>query len=118
MKMMRDFLIRIFLCLFLFFGPEISFAYEMRSVKGNDTSNQSTVVETPEIRKKLKTPVTVDFMDVGLDYVIDFLSEATDVNIIPGSGVKLSEKKVTMKVKDMPHTLQLHPIRQHSLLAH
>ncbi|MDP2910877.1 MAG: hypothetical protein Q8N76_00850 [Candidatus Omnitrophota bacterium] len=102
MKMTRDFLMRIFLCLIFFFSPEISFAYEMRSVKGDDTSSQSAVVAIPEIRKKLKTPVTVDFMDVGLDYVIDFLSEATDVNIIPGSGIKLSEKKVTMKVKDMP----------------
>jgi general secretion pathway protein D len=75
----------------------------MKSVKGDDTiGNNSAVVEIPEIRKKLKTPITVDFMDVGLDYVIDFLSEATDVNIIPGSGVKLSEKKVTIKVKDMP----------------
>ena len=63
---------------------------------------KSGIVEIPEIRKNLKTPITVDFMDVGLDYVIDFLSEATNVNIIPGSGVKLSEKKVTIKVKDMP----------------
>ena len=100
--MTRYFLICIFLCLFLFFSPKVSSAYEMRSVKGDDVSSQSTVVATPEIRKKLKTPVTVDFMDVGLDYVIDFLSDATDVNIIPGNGVKLSEKKVTMKVKDMP----------------
>lgn len=102
MKTARDSLIRIFLCLIFFFSHEVSFAYEMKSVKGDNTSSQSAVVEIPEIRKKLKTPVTVDFMDVGLDYVIDFLSEATDVNIIPGSGVKLSEKKVTMKVKDMP----------------
>ena len=117
MKIMKDFLIRIFLCLFLFFIPEISFAYEMKSVKGDDTLSQSAVVATPEIRKKLKTPVTVDFMDVGLDYVIDFLSEATDVNIIPGSGVKLSEKKVTMKVKDMPlESLLKYIFRNHGLV--
>ena len=114
---MRDFLIRIFLCLIFFFSPEASFAYEMKSVKGDDTSNQSAVVEIPEIRKKLKTPVTVDFMDVGLDYVIDFLSEATDVNIIPGSGIKLSEKKVTMKVKDMPlESLLKYIFRNNSLI--
>jgi len=95
--------IRILLSVILFLIPEASFAYEMKSVKGDATvsSDKSIVIEIPEIRKKLKTPITVDFMDVGLDYVIDFLSEATEVNIIPGSGVKLSEKKVSIKVKDM-----------------
>nr|MBU1328427.1 hypothetical protein [Candidatus Omnitrophota bacterium] len=98
-----NFLIRIFLCIILFLSPEVSFAYEMKSAKGNDTSEaRSGIIEITEIRKNLKTPISVDFMDVGLDYVIDFLSEATNVNIIPGSGVKLSEKKVTIKVKDMP----------------
>ncbi len=101
--MTMSFLIRILLCIVLFLSPEVSFAYEMKSVKGDATiGNSSVVTEIPEIRKKLKTPITVDFMDVGLDYVIDFLSEATDVNIILGSGVKLSEKKITIKVKDMP----------------
>jgi len=95
---------RIFLLTALLLNPNVSFAYEMKSVKGDDSvsSDKSVVVDVPEIRRKLKTPITVDFMDVGLDYVLDFLSEATDVNIIPGSGVKLSEKKVAIKVKDMP----------------
>jgi len=82
---------------------DYSFGYEVKSVKGDNVNiDKSSIVEVPEIRKKLKTSITVDFMDVGLDYVIDFLSEATDVNIIPSAGVKLSEKKVTMRVKDMP----------------
>src|SRR3989338_7556428 len=102
--MAMNFLIRIFLFIILFLSPEVSFAYEMKSVKGDDnvSSNKSAIIEVPEIRKKLKTPIPVDFMDVSLDYVIDFLSEATGVNIISGSGVKLSEKKVAIKVKDMP----------------
>lgn len=101
--MAMNFLMRAFLCIILFLSPEISFAYEMKSVKGDDTIGDKVgVVQIPEIRKKLKTPITVDFMDVGLDYVIDFLSDATDVNILPGNGVKLSEKKVSIKVKDMP----------------
>lgn len=99
-----------YLAVFLFFislfpNPAASYAYEMKSVNGNDdisSEKSSNIVEVPEIRKKLKTPITVDFMDVGLDYVIDFLSDATEVNILPGSGVKLSEKHVTIKVKDMP----------------
>ena len=96
MKTVR-FLMRIFLCAVLFLSPGSSSAYEMKSVKGDETvsSDKSIVVEVPEIRKKLKTPITVDFMGVGLDYVMDFLSEATDVNIVPGSGVKLSERRPT-----------------------
>jgi type II secretory pathway component GspD/PulD (secretin) len=99
-----NFLMRIFLCIILFLSPGVSFAYEMKSANGNDSvsSDKSAVVDVPEIRKKLKMPITVDFMDVGLDYVLDFLSEETGINIIPGSGVKLSEKKVAIKVKDMP----------------
>lgn len=95
---------KIILCAALLFSFSVfSYAYEMKSVKGDeDSGDKAGIVEIPEIRKNLKTPITVDFMDVGLDYVIDFLSEATNVNIIPGSGVKLSEKKVTIKVKDMP----------------
>jgi general secretion pathway protein D len=102
--MAMNLIIRAFLLIILLLSPEVSSAYEMKSVKGDDSvsSDRSIVVEIPEIRKKLKMPITVDFMDVSLDYVIDFLSEATDVNIIPGSGVKLSEKKVSIKVKDMP----------------
>jgi len=102
--MAMNLLMRIFLLTALLLNPNVSFAYEMKSVKGDDSvsSDKSVVVDVPEIRRKLKTPITVDFMDVGLDYVLDFLSEATDVNIIPGSGVKLSEKKVAIKVKDMP----------------
>jgi general secretion pathway protein D len=102
--MNMNFFIRLFLLITLLLSPEVSFAYEMKSVKGDDSfsSDRSIIAEVPEIRKKLKMPITVDFMDVSLDYVIDFLSEATDVNIIPGSGVKLSEKKVSIKVKDMP----------------
>jgi len=94
----------LFLPVFLFsFLSQASYAYEMKSVKGDEnTQTKSGIIEITEIRKNLKTPVTVDFMEVGLDYVIDFLSEAASVNIIPGNGVKLSEKKVTIKVKDMP----------------
>ncbi|MFA5388134.1 MAG: hypothetical protein WC312_00065 [Candidatus Omnitrophota bacterium] len=99
-----NFIARILLVMALFLSPEASFAYEMKSIQGDDTVGDKAgiVAEIPEIRKKLKMPITVDFMEVGLDYVMDFLSEATGVNIIPGSGVKLSEKKVTIKVKDMP----------------
>ncbi|MBU3911241.1 MAG: hypothetical protein KKD90_01505 [Candidatus Omnitrophica bacterium] len=78
-------------------------AYEARSFRGDETDNDIfSAVEVPEIRKKLETLVTVDFRDVSLDYVVDFLSDATGVNIILGNTVKPDEKKVTIRVKDMP----------------
>ncbi|MFA4990986.1 MAG: hypothetical protein WC569_00195 [Candidatus Omnitrophota bacterium] len=92
----------IYLCLFLI-SCEGLYAYESRPMdKGRDGGEGHAIVSVPEIRNKIRMPVTVDFRDVGLDYVIDFLSDATGVNIIPGNGIKLSEKKVSIKVKDMP----------------
>jgi len=60
------------------------------------------IVRVPEIRKRLKIPISVDFKDVGLDYVLGFLSEATGVNIVPSSGIDMEEKKISIKIKDMP----------------
>ena len=83
--------------------PFSTYAYEVKSVKEDiNVNNKVSIVDVPQIRKKLQIPITVDFRDVGLDYVLDFLTEATDINIIQGNGIKLSEKKVTIKVKDMP----------------
>jgi trichohyalin len=61
-----------------------------------------TIVKVPVIREKLKNPLTVDFRDVDLTYVLDFLADSTGVNIIAASGVSLEDKKVTIRIKDMP----------------
>jgi len=60
------------------------------------------VVRIPEIRKRLKIPISVDFKDVELDYVLVFLSDATGVNMVASSEIDMAEKKVTMRIKDMP----------------
>ncbi len=60
------------------------------------------IVKIPEIRKRLKIPISVDFKDVELDYVLSFLSDATGVNIVPSTGIDMAEKKVSIKIKDMP----------------
>ncbi|MFH1854624.1 MAG: hypothetical protein ABH815_04855 [Candidatus Omnitrophota bacterium] len=60
------------------------------------------IVKVPEVRQRLGIPISVDFKDVELDYVLSFLSDATGVNIVPSSEIEMSEKKVTMKIKDMP----------------
>ena len=90
---------------YLFIGliilPGIVSAYEVRSLKDSDDIEKNSIVDVPEIREKLETLITVDFRDVSLDYVLDFLSEATGVNIIAGPSVEPADKKVTIKVKDM-----------------
>jgi hypothetical protein len=64
--MAMNLLLRIFLLAALLLSPDASFAYEMKSVKGDDTVKDTMgIVQIPEIRKKLKTPITVDFMGVG-----------------------------------------------------
>ena len=86
---------------FFLFSAGTSYAYEVRSLNDSEDADKYSIVEVPQIREKLKTPITVDFRDVNLDYVLDFLSDATGVNIITGSTVKPEDKKVTIRVKDM-----------------
>ncbi len=87
--------------LYMFFCAVELCAYEVKFVKDRDEAPKNSIVEIPAIRKNLETLITVDFRDVSLDYVVDFLSEATGINIILGSNVKAEEKKVTIKVRDM-----------------
>ena len=60
------------------------------------------IVKVPAIREKLKSPVTIDFRDVDLSYVLNFLADSTGVNIVAASGISLEGKKVTIKMKDIP----------------
>lgn len=85
----------------IFFYRGDLFAYEVKSMEDGKDMTDTSIVEIPEIRNKLDTPISVDFRDVNLDYVLDFLSESTGVNIIMGSSAKAEERKVTIRVKDM-----------------
>ncbi|MDP2920826.1 MAG: hypothetical protein Q8O12_00455 [Candidatus Omnitrophota bacterium] len=75
---------------------------EDKTAKLENEKKIMPIVKIPEIRKRLKIPISVDFKDVGLDYVLSFLSDATGVNIVPSSGIDMAEKKVSLKIKDMP----------------
>ena len=103
--------------IFIFCAWE-SHAYEVKFAKDADAQSKNSIVEVPEIRGSLEIPITVDFRDVKLDYVLDFLSEATGVNIILGSSVKPEEKKVTIRVKDMSLESLLKYIFRHQGLAY
>jgi general secretion pathway protein D len=69
------------------------------------TTTKDVVLPLPvsqsEIRKKLELPVNMDFQDVEVVYVLDYLSEATSANIVMSSAVTKGKRTVTIKVKDM-----------------
>ncbi len=75
---------------------------EEKTAKLENEKKIMPIVKIPEIRKRLKIPISVDFKDVELDYVLNFLSDATGVNIVPSTGIDMAEKKVSIKIKDMP----------------
>ncbi|MBI4335829.1 MAG: hypothetical protein HY589_04155 [Candidatus Omnitrophica bacterium] len=63
---------------------------------------KTPLVEIPQIRKDLKKPVTVDFRDIPLSYILAHLTEATGVNIVPVEDLKLKDMKITVKFRDVP----------------
>lgn len=75
---------------------------EEKTVKLESEKKITPIVRIPEIRRRLKIPISVDFKDVGLDYVLGFLSDTTGVNIVSSTGIDMAEKKVSIKIKDMP----------------
>jgi len=75
---------------------------EEKTAKLESEKKITPIVKIPEIRKRLKIPISVDFKDVSLDYVLGFLSDTTGVNIVSSTGIDMAEKKVSIKIKDMP----------------
>ncbi|MCX5692697.1 MAG: hypothetical protein NTX47_03325 [Candidatus Omnitrophica bacterium] len=75
---------------------------EEKTAKLESEKKIMPIVKIPEIRKRLKIPISVDFKDVGLDYVLSFLSDTTGVNMVPSTGIDMAEKRVSIKIKDMP----------------
>ncbi|MBN2119753.1 MAG: tetratricopeptide repeat protein [Candidatus Omnitrophica bacterium] len=60
------------------------------------------VVVIPEIRKKLEKRVTLDFDNVSLKYVAEFIAQETGANIILSGNVLEKKPKVTAKFDSTP----------------
>lgn len=75
---------------------------EEKTAKLENEKKITPIVRVPEIRKRLKIPISVDFKDVGLDYVLGFLADTTGVNMVPSTEIDMAEKKVSIRIKDMP----------------
>ncbi|PIP67606.1 MAG: hypothetical protein CO035_01290 [Candidatus Omnitrophica bacterium CG_4_9_14_0_2_um_filter_42_8] len=75
---------------------------EEKTAKLENEKKIIPIVKVPEIRKRLKIPISIDFKDVSLDYVLGFLSDTTGVNMIFSTEIDMAERKVTMRIKNMP----------------
>jgi len=69
------------------------------------TVNKDIIVQKPStlpnVKDKLNTPVNMDFQDVDVVYVLDYLSDATGANIVMSSAVTKGKRAVSVKIKDM-----------------
>lgn len=63
---------------------------------------------SPAVAAKLGQRVTLDFRDAPLSDVIDFLRDATKVNIVVAPAVTLSAPSITLKASDMTLGNTLH----------
>ena len=61
-----------------------------------------TQVTASTISAKLQQPVTFEFTDVALGDVIDFLSDAASVSIVPSPQLNLKTQRVSLKVRELP----------------
>ena len=65
-----------------------------------DILPQETEV-TSDIHKKLGLPVNMDFQNVDVVYVLDYLSTITGANIVMSSAVTQGKRTVNVKIKEM-----------------
>ncbi|MBN1794614.1 MAG: tetratricopeptide repeat protein [Candidatus Omnitrophica bacterium] len=65
-------------------------------------SQRGATHQPSKIRKQLDQLVTLDFKDVDLISVLNYLSDVTGINVVPSSAIALEEYKATIRVKNMP----------------
>ena len=60
-----------------------------------------------DIPQTFQQPVSFDFKDVALTDVLDFLADAANVSVIPSPKLALNDRRVSLRVQDMPLGLAL-----------
>ena len=60
------------------------------------------LIEIPEIRRKLNKKINLDFDNVNLKYIVDFISQETGANIIISGKVLEQKPKITAKFDNIP----------------
>ena len=54
------------------------------------------------IHEALRQPISLDFSDVPLSDVLDFIADAASISIIPSPQLDLKTRRVSLNVKDLP----------------
>jgi len=54
------------------------------------------------INAKLQQPISFEFSDVALGDVLDFIADAGNVSVIPSPQLDLKQKRVSLKITDLP----------------
>jgi type II secretory pathway component GspD/PulD (secretin) len=66
----------------------------------------------------LRQPISLDFKDVPLADVLDFIADAANVSIIPSPQLDLKSRLVSLNVKDLPLELALKYLAKNQSLAY
>lgn len=72
----------------------------------------------PTMAAKLREPITLDFDDVPLTDVLGFLADAANVSIIPSPQLDLKQRRVSLKLTQLPLELALKYLAKSQSLAY
>jgi len=67
---------------------------------------------------KLQEPISLDFKDVALPDVLEFIGDAVNISIIPSPRINLKDRRVSFKVTQLPLELALKYLVKNQSLAY
>lgn len=73
---------------------------------------------SPTMNAKLQQPISLNFKDVALSDVIEFLGDAANISIIPSPQLDLKTRRVSLNVTDLPLDLALKYLVKNQSLAY
>ena len=68
--------------------------------------------------RKLREPINLDFKDVAMSDVLEFIADAANVSIIPSPHLDLKTRRVSLKVTQLPIELALKYLVKNQSLAY
>lgn len=70
---------------------------------GSLSAHQRLIRPSPDaLNAKLQQPISFEFKDVALGDVLDFIADAGNVSLIPSPQLDLNQKRVSLKVTELP----------------
>ncbi len=73
---------------------------------------------SPAMNAKLQQPISLNFKDVALSDVLEFLGDTAGVSIIPSPQLDLKTRRVSLNVTDLPLELALKYLAKNQSLAY